>query len=81
MPEIAGRAVPRRMLVAPEYAAATNPATPARSLAVSFLRSRHWMTESNHRSSQCPGLAPSLSGFQVTLIGRFWMIPEATYQV
>jgi len=35
-------------------------------------------TEGNPPVTECPGSARPLAGFQVTLIGRLWMIPEAS---
>jgi hypothetical protein len=63
-----------------EYAVATIPVAPVRSIAVSFARSRRC----SHRR-RVIALAPeltswfsglSMAGFEVTLYGRIWVTPE-----
>ena len=68
---------PAARLFVSESAAATSPAAPAPTPAVSFPQSRHC---SRRRSLFAPSRSMSrlvpMAGFEVTLYGRFWVTPE-----
>jgi len=60
-----------------------HPSRPNAMTCCFFLRSRHSLDGGyTSRHGQCPGLSSVAAfQFQVTLIGRFWVIPEALLYV